>query len=165
MRKTILIPTDFKVNSLNVLKSILLNNETQQTYNVILLHGVSTNDSIRDLLFYSKAQQIDALSTIEFDEACEVLKNKFDSQINTLRIDLFSGSTTSAFNNYLEGNKVDHIFISEQKPSFSNKKSFDLTPFIEKCSVEVTKIDSGTNPSIPEKGKIAEVFMNQVSIG
>ncbi|MBN8640809.1 MAG: hypothetical protein J0L86_03270 [Flavobacteriales bacterium] len=165
MRTTILIPTDFTVQSLNVLKSILVNNTTQQTYDVVLVHGVYLNDSIRDLLFYSKSQQIESLTNIEFEEACEVIKNKFDSQINSLRVDLFSGHNLSAFNNYLEGNKVQHIFISEQKPSFVNKRSFDLVPFIEKCDVEVTKVDSGLYSSIPEKGKIAEVFINQVSIG
>lgn len=165
MRTTILIPTDFTVQSLNVLKSILANNTAQQKYDVILAHGVYLNDSIRDLLLYSKSQQIDSLTNVEFEEACEVIKNKFDSQINSLRVDLFSGHNQSAFNNYLEGNKVQHIFLSEQKPNFSSKRSFNLVPFIEKCSVEVTKIDSGLQPSIPEKGKIAEVFINQVSIG
>ena len=165
MRKTILIPTDFTVQSLNVLKTILANNETTQTFDVILLHGVSLSDSIRDLLFFSKAEQLDSLTNDEFDEACEVIKNKFDSQINSLRTDIFSGHNRSAFNNFLEGNKVEHIFISDQKPTLTNRKSFDLTPYIEKCAVQVTRIDSGMIPSIPEKGKIAEVFMNQVSLG
>lgn len=165
MRKTILIPTDFTVNSLNVVKSILANKETSNTYDVILLHGVSLNDSIRDLLFFSKAEQIDSLTNVEFEEACEVIKNKFDSQINSLRIDLFTGHNKSAFSNYLEGNKVSHIFTSEQKLTLASKKSFDLAPFIEKCGVSVTKINSGLTPSIPEKGNVAEVFMNQVSLG
>lgn len=165
MRTTILIPTDFTVNSLNVVKSILAGSDANQQFDVILLHGVASGDSIRDLLFYSKSQQIDLLINPEFEEACEVIKNKFDSQIHSLRIDLFSGHTKSAFNNYLEGNKVQHIFISEQKPVFSSKRSFNLVPFIEKCTLPVSKIDAVINSSVPEKGKIAEVFINQVSLG
>lgn len=165
MKKTILIPTDFTVNSLNVLKSILIQNEAKQTYNVILLHGMSLSDSIRDLLFFSKSKQIDSLTNPEFEEAYEVIRNKFDSQISSLRIDLFTGYNLSAFNNYLEGNKVEQIFISDKKPVLTNKNSFDLSRFIEKCQVEVTKVDFATNTTVPEKGKIAEVFMNQVSIG
>ena len=165
MKKTILIPTDFTVNSLNVLKSILIQNEAKQTYNVILLHGMSLSDSIRDLLFFSKSKQIDSLTNPEFEEAYEVIRNKFDSQISSLRIDLFTGYNLSAFNNYLEGNKVEQIFISDKKPVLTNKNSFDLSRFIEKCQVQVTKVDFGANATIPEKGKIAEVFMNQVSIG
>lgn len=165
MKKTILIPTDFTVNSLNVLKSILIQNEEKQTYNVILLHGMSLSDSIRDLLFFSKSKQIDSLTNPEFEEAYEVIRNKFDSQISSLRIDLFTGYNLSAFNNYLEGNKVEQIFISDKKPVLTNKNSFDLSRFIEKCQVEVTKVDFATNTTVPEKGKIVEVFMNQVSIG
>lgn len=165
MKKTILIPTDFTVNSLNVLKSILIQNEAKQTYNVILLHGMSLSDSIRDLLFFLKSKQIDSLTNPEFEEAYEVIRNKFDSQISSLRIDLFTGYNLSAFNNYLEGNKVEQIFISDKKPVLTNKNSFDLSRFIEKCQVEVTKVDFATNTTVPEKGKIAEVFMNQVSIG
>jgi hypothetical protein len=165
MRKTILIPTDFTVNSLNVLKSILVNNDANQTYDVILLHGMSLSDSIRDLLFFSKSKQIDSLTNSEFEEAYEVIRNKFENQISSLRIDLFTGYNLSAFNNYLEGNKVEQIFISDKKPVLTNKNSFDLSRFIEKCKVEVTKVDFGANATVPEKGKIAEVFMNQVSIG
>ncbi|MFN3752723.1 hypothetical protein [Flavobacterium sp.] len=165
MRKTILIPTDFTVNSLNVLKSILVNNQGKQTFDIILVHGISLSDSIRDLLFYSKTKQIESLTNPEFEEACEVIKNKFDSQISSLRIDLFTGYNLSAFENYLEGNKVAQIFTSENKSVLSNKNSFDLSRFIDKCSVQVTKIDSGFNTIIPEKGKITEVFMNQVSMG
>jgi hypothetical protein len=165
MRKTILIPTDFTVNSLNVLKSILVNNQGKQTFDILLVHGISLSDSIRDLLFYSKAKQVESLTNPEFEEACEVIKNKFDSQISSLRIDLFTGYNLSAFENYLEGNKVEQIFTSDSKSVLSNKNSFDLSRFIDKCSVQVTKIDSGFNNTLPEKGKIAEVFMNQISMG
>ncbi|MGG7036687.1 MAG: hypothetical protein ACI7YS_16040 [Flavobacterium sp.] len=165
MRKTILIPTDFTVNSLNVLKSILVNNESRQTFDVILLHGMSLSDSIRDLLFFSKSKQIESLTNPEFEEAYEVIRNKFDSQISSLRIDLFTGYTLSAFNNYIEGNKVDQIFISDKKQVLINKNSFNLSRFIEKCPIHVTKMDSGENSTVPEKGKIAEVFMSPVSIG
>lgn len=165
MRKTILIPTDFTVKSLNVLKSILVNNQSNQTFNIILVHGISLNDSIRDLLFYSKAKQIESLTNPEFEEVCEVIKNKFDAQIASLRVDLFTGYNLSAFENYLEGNKVSQIFMSDKKPFLTNKSSFDLTQFIEKCSIPVTVLDSGTNNVAPEKGKIAEVFINQVSMG
>lgn len=164
MKRTILIPTDFTVQSLNILKSVLSNNEAENTFDVILLHGFTLSDSIRDLLFFSKYQQIEALTTPEFEEAYEVIKNKFDSQISSLRIDLFTGYNVSAFNNYLEGNRVSEIFVSGKQSVFSNKKSFNLNKFIEKCSINATKIDNASNEVFSEKGKVAEVF-NQVSIG
>lgn len=165
MKKTIVIPTDFTVQSLNVLKAVLTKNQAKEQYDVILLHGFSLNDSIRDLLFFSKPQQIAALMSTEFEEAYEVIRNKFDSQINSLKIDLFTGYNSSAFNIYMSANEVDEIFTSERKQKPAHKNSFDLSRFIAKCHVNKTIIETVSKNSIPERGKIAEVFINQVSIG
>lgn len=165
MKKTIVIPTDFTVQSLNVLKAVLNQNETKQEYDVILLHGFNVGDSIRDLLFFSKSQQIASLMNTEFEEAYEVIRNKFDSQISSLKIDLFNGYNLSAFSTYLEANGVSGIFTSDRKPKFGHKNSFDLSRFINKCQIDTTIIESVSKSSVPERGKIAEVFMNQVSIG
>lgn len=164
MRKTILIPTDFTVQSLNTLKSILNVTSSDTSLDIILLHGLNLSDSIRDLLFYSKNQQIESLTNPEFEEACEVIKNKFDSKISSLRVDLFSGYNVAAFNNYLEGNRVSEIFISDKKLQLANKKSFDLSKFIQKSMVTVTTFDAVSTVSMTENGKVAEVF-NQVSMG
>ncbi|MGC4040860.1 MAG: hypothetical protein QM710_08810 [Flavobacterium sp.] len=165
MKKTIVIPTDFTVQSLNVLKTVLNQNESKQQYNIILLHGFSQNDSIRDLLFFSKTQQIAALMNTEFEEAYEVIRNKFDSQVGSIKIDLFTGYNLSAFNTYLEANGVNEIFTSERKQHPAHKNSFDLSRFIAKSQVNATIIETVSKTSAPERGKIAEVFMNQVSIG
>ena len=164
MKKTILIPTDFTVQSLNVLKSILSSNPSNNTYDIILLHGFNLNDSIMDLLFFSKFQQINSLSSPEFKEACEVIKNKFASQINSITMDLFTGYTVSSFNSYIEINKVDEIIMSDLEPSFSHKSSFNLSRFVKKCKMNPITINPSINSISPEKGKVAEVF-SQVSIG
>lgn len=164
MKKTILIPTDFTVQSLNILKSILSSNPSNNTYNIILLHGFNLSDSITDLLFFSKFQQINSLSSPEFKEACEVIKNKFASQINSMTMDLFTGYTISSFNNYIEINKIDEIIMSDIEPSFSHKSSFNLSRFVKKCKMSPITVNSSINTISPEKGKVAEVF-SQVSIG
>jgi len=165
MKNTIVIPTDFTVQSLNVLKAVLNQNGPAKQYDVILLHGFNQSDSIRDLLFFSKSQQIATLMNTEFEEAYEVIRNKFDSQIRSLKIDLFTGYNLSAFNTYLEAKGVKRIFTSERKPEFAHKNSFDLSRFISKSRIKPTIVESVSNDSVPERGKIAEVFMNQVSIG
>lgn len=164
MRKTILIPTDFTVNSLNTLKTVLTNNSSDTSLDIILLHGLTLSDSIRELLFFSKMKQIDSLTNNEFEEAYEVLCNKFDSQINSFKIDLFTGYNQTAFNSYLKANKVETIFISNGKQKLSHRKSFDLSPFIRKSNVEVITLNSNAKAPQQEKGKITEVFLNQVSI-
>lgn len=164
MRKTILIPTDFTVNSLNTLKTVLANNSSDTSLDIILLHGLTLSDSIRELLFFSKMKQIDSLTNNEFEEAYEVLCNKFDSQINSFKIDLFTGYNQTAFNSYLKANKVEKIFIANRKQKLSHRKSFDLSPFIRKSNVEVITLNTNTEIPQQEKGKITEVFLNQVSI-
>jgi len=52
MNQTILIPTDFSIQSLTVLKNILTNSTSKSKFTIILLHGLSLGDSIRDLLFF-----------------------------------------------------------------------------------------------------------------
>jgi hypothetical protein len=163
MRKTILIPTDFTVQSLTILKTVLTNSELQ--YDIILLHGVGSPDSIRDLLFYSKAAHIESLSNAEFEEAFEIIRNKFHSKINSCRIDLFSGINQTAFNNYLEANRIVEIITSDDRQKLTSSKSFDLNRFINKSPITVSKIDAVQKSIIPEQGKLAEVFFNRVSVG
>lgn len=164
MRKTILVPTDFTVQSLSVLKTILASNTTQTKFDIILSHGLSLTDSIRDLLFYSKNKQISSLSNPAFDEAIEVIRNKYESQINSLRVDLFTGYNQTAFNNYLEGNKVDQIVMTNKPFHFSNSKSFKLDSFIKKSKTNVFIIEIGNSENSPEKGKLAEIFFNHAQV-
>jgi hypothetical protein len=163
MEKTIVIPTDFTFQSLNVLKTVLNENNKDIKYNVILLHGIDLSDSIRDLLFFSKSKLINSLTNIEFDEACEVIRNKFTSQMSGFKLDLFTGFTQTAFNNYLEANEVDEVYISNLSLGMPHKKSFDLIPYIQKSKVALFEVKLTTSGNIPEQGKLAEVFLNRVT--
>ncbi len=163
MKKTILIPTDFSVGSLNVLKSFLNENNNGSTrYNVILLYGYHLSNSITDLLFMSKAQIIRSLTTDEFEEACDIIKNKFGVLIASVRIDLFTGFTQAAFENYIEANRIEEICISAEAWSKkTSRNNLDLTRFIKKSTVTVTEIQcaNGSNADFPEMEKnIAAVF-------
>ncbi len=161
MRKKILIPTDFSIASLNVVKSFLSKAASNCKYDIILLHGVHMSDSITDLLFFSKRNLIDSLSSAEFDEACSVIKNKFASQINSIRKDIFTGVNQAAFENYVEAHQIDEAYIpAHYEMNFSSSKSFDVIPFIKKSAVKTDAIDWNIDTAIPEKGKLAEVFLN-----
>jgi hypothetical protein len=163
MKKTILIPIDFTIESLTIVKSALEQIEGNQKTDIILLHGAYLTDFITDLLFFSKAKFIESKSTKEFNEAIEVLKNKYASQINSLRKDVFTGNNQSAFNNYIEANHVDEIYIPKNyKFNSVNKRSFDLIPYIKKSKTPITEIESSFKKEIPEKGKLAEIFYNGI---
>lgn len=142
-----MIPTDFTVASLLPVKKILQVNGTDQV-RILLFHCLYLSDSITDLLMFSKAKEIRRLSGTEFSDACEIIRNHFSPALQGLTVDLFTGNTHSAFENFVEGHQVDTICMAKDftyaKPS---KQSVDPRPFIKKASVPVleTTIDPPVN--------------------
>lgn len=130
--KKILVPTDFTIDSLSLLKNALENNPNEKL-DILLVHGVSLSTSITDLLFFKKHQFISSLESPEFCEAKDIIKNKFASNINSLVSDIFIGFTTNAFENYVEGNKIEEAYIPNNYTlKTASKKSIDILPFIKK---------------------------------
>lgn len=159
MQRTILIPTDFTIESLNLVKHAL-HAEDAQKLDIILVHGLHLTDSIFDLLFFSRTKNVEKLVNADFEAACTILKNKFATRINSLRCQLFSGFTQSAFINFLEGNRVDQIYIPQTyilQATASN--SFDLMPYIKASAVAVAEVHWEPLPHMPEKNLLAELFL------
>lgn len=160
MKKTILFPTDFTIESLNLVKSVLSRLNESCKYDIILLHGLHASDSITDLLFFSKSRVIGSLTSPEFEDACGIIKNKFSSHINSMRKDIFNGVTQASFDNYAEANKIEAAFVPAKYSPVLGKKSFDIIPFIKRSSVQINEVEWNVSATMPEKGKLAEVFFN-----
>lgn len=164
MSKTILFPTDFTVESLQLLKAFFSTADKDLSYNIILLHGLNSGDSITELLFFSKNKQIESLSDKSFNDACDIIINKYASHINSFRKDIFTGFTQNAFNNYIEANNIDEAYIpANYKLNITNKKSFDILPYIRKSNLQIEEVAWKKKEIMPEKGKLAEVFYNSSS--
>ncbi|HPM31902.1 MAG TPA: universal stress protein [Chryseolinea sp.] len=161
MQKTILIPTDFSIESLNLLKKAMQKYETSQ-FHVIFLHCLHSTDSIMDLLFSADEKLIESIVTHDFKEACKILKNKYGERIVTDRIEVFSGITQSAFQNFLEGNAIDEIFVpSEYTFKRTSKRSFDPVPFIRRSGLDITEVSWSQAENAPEKNQLAALFSMQ----
>ncbi|WP_247233156.1 hypothetical protein [Telluribacter sp. SYSU D00476] len=159
MAKTILIPTDFTIESLNVVKGALRQLEEEEV-NLILVYSAHLSDCITDLLFFSKKKYLDDLQNAKFKEACEILQNKYASQINAFNFDLFTGGTQGTFQNFLLGNKIDTIFIPKTyRLKSSDKWGFDLLPYCKKSGRQCVEISWKETRNVPEKDKVAELFM------
>ncbi|MBL7856825.1 MAG: hypothetical protein JNM57_03985 [Cyclobacteriaceae bacterium] len=158
MKRTILIPTDFSIESL---KLFIEAAESVQigSVNIILLHCAQLSDSIVDLLFFSKKDMIESLVTPVFNDACKIIRSKYASKINSARIEVFTGHTQAAFQNFLEGNRVDEILIPKNYSLQLNKESFDPIPFIRKSTIPITEIHWKQTGNIPEKNQLAELFL------
>src|SRR5690606_5790643 len=111
MARTVLIPTDFTVNSLNIVKVALQKNYHEDKINLILVHGLMASTSITELLFYSKRKTLCKLETPEFQASCKLLLSKFEDRIERMTVDIFSGINQSAFENYTSANNVEEAFI------------------------------------------------------
>lgn len=157
--KTILIPSDFSVDSLKVLKYYLEENQDQQKLKIIFLNSVYHSNDITDLLFYNKNKQINHLLNEPFLDALSIIKNKYKNTIETTVFDVFSGYMQSSFNDYLVRNKVDKIVFSDkQKLTRKVKNSFDLKPFIKKSVIEKFTVSLENEDYVPEKNQVASIF-------
>ena len=163
MKKTILLPTDFSIESLHVLKTVLSQSKPNETFDIIFLHGIHLSDSIRDLLFFSKQKILNQVVSNEFNEACSVITNTYASKINSIRKDIFTGFTQAAFTSYTEANQVSCLYLpADYTWNLDLRKSFDLKPFVIKSKLPIHYISWPKNNSIPEKGKVAELFFNGI---
>jgi hypothetical protein len=156
--KRILIPTDFTIASLNVIHSLV--DKINEPFEIILFHPVYIPNSISDLLFTRRITQ--GYITEEYTEACEVLKNKYSSQISSMNTVFFYGSSSAAFNNFAEGNKIDMIAINEQheyKETYKN--SLSPMSFIRKAKYEVLSlsVEKSQAPKVTEQSTLSELLL------
>jgi hypothetical protein len=165
MQKTILFPTDFSVGSLNIVRSVLEKMNDGQKCRIILIHGYRPGNSITELLFSSPSNWKAELSNKEFESACEVLRNKFESRISAMYTEVFPGYNQSAFNNFLEGSQVSEIYLpQEHMLQLSHKRSFDIVPFIRRSGMVVNEVYVQQTMHMPGKGMVAEVFQERVAL-
>jgi hypothetical protein len=87
MVKKILIPTDFKIESLNTLK-YSLEERKQEKSSVILMYSAYNSDSITDLLFYNPTKIVEALVSSNFNDAINIIKNTYETSIHSFKIEL-----------------------------------------------------------------------------
>jgi len=158
--KTILIPTDFQIKSLRLVREALENNPNEEV-RIILAHGMYMSSSITDLLFFSKSKVLNELVSEDFNTSCDLIKNTYESQLKSIIIDTFSALNQSAFHDFLEVHGVDEVYYFKNKPFVAhNKKSFDLIPYILKSNVY--KIGLNWNSSVENKSKesneLSEIF-------
>lgn len=134
MKKTVLIPGDFSVQTLQVMVAVLDQNDQNYAYDFVLLHNYHLSNSITDLLFYSKYKIMRSLMKKDFEEARMVVKNKFDHSINSMRLDIFFGNSQLDFDQFLESFNIEEIWMSEEE--FLRNK-FGFGKYIKKTKLDI----------------------------
>lgn len=137
--KTILIPTDFNENSVQLSQGIF-GNFPDETFNLIFFHAFKLTDSITDLLMLSRRTTEYAQIPETFHTACNEFRKKNAERLSVLRIEYFYGSTMAAFRNFAEANEVDAIFYPDGYNFHKiSKYSLDPAVFLTKSAIPVIK--------------------------
>ncbi len=145
MGTTILIPTDFKVSSLEPLKA-LLQFQPEDSLNVFLVHGIYLSNSISDLLFFDQSDLKIEMAGKEFLKNLYDLEKELSPKITSIQVIFFSGFTQSSFDQFTETNRIDRIIIPyELNFDWSHKKSMDVIPFLHKSKIQKQLIAWDTN--------------------
>lgn len=161
MTKSILIATDYSLESLHILKEVLKEknaSEDQNQYTVFLVSGYDMGDSIRDLLFNTKSTIFNKIKPQEFNDAYEIIKNKYPHLIDKIICDVFTGSFQRTFDQYIKAEHIEEAYYSSSIKS-KGKGKFDLIPYIKKCkNIRSQEIAIEIHERLPERGRLAEIF-------
>ncbi len=162
--KKVIVPTDFSVESLNVVK-YLLNQDENCRYDIVLVHGYRLSDSILSLLYMQKNKIYENIIYQNFPEALEVLQSKFQSQISSIRKEIFTGWNKNAFKNFLNGIKAEEVYIPKDYTfQFRNKNSFDIIRMIDKTDLPVTRVAWEMKYSIHPANQLSNIFFTEPSL-
>jgi hypothetical protein len=106
--KTLLIPTDFKLESLNAV-SDLVATQYPEKLNIVMVHLLAITDAMGELALLSRRSAEYRLISSDFYNTCTRLKQLHPDMIESIDITFFYGYTMAAFRHFLEGNCIDAI--------------------------------------------------------
>jgi len=110
--RNVLIPTDFTVQSLDLVSRTVSALDNQPT-NIILFHAFDINITAPDVLGNSRRLPYATLLTDEFRGACRRIKQNSGSFLKDLSIRHMYGSNVRVFRNFIDANDIDMIICPE----------------------------------------------------
>ncbi|MBE8721087.1 hypothetical protein [Sphingobacterium pedocola] len=161
--KRVIIQTDFTVNSLNIVVD-LLDRYADQHFEIILIHGLQSDNSITELLGFHPEDHLEDLQTEEFIKACQLMRSKYGERINEMYADIITSQTDNYFKNYFRGNRIDHLVVAKDfRFEKVTPKSFDLLATFNRNSrigLSVIYLDTQSE-SIPVIDKLDSLFFRR----
>jgi hypothetical protein len=157
--KHILIPTDFSLRSLNIVR-YAVDYFQHEKLRVTMLHFLEMPDSISDLLLMPRDTSFFKLETPEFREGKSILLNRFANQIAEVRTDFFVGDSKRQFKNYLEHQKIEKIVQPQNyEINLISKRSYDPAKLIWRTGWPVQYIDIPYPSIISAEAGISELLL------
>jgi hypothetical protein len=157
MTKKILIPIDFKIESLNTLKYALEERKQEQSC-ITLMYSEYSSDSITDLLFYHPAKITRALASAQFNDAIDIITNTYESSLQSCKIEVFHGLNRNAFLNFYEAKEIDLIYLPKEYKLKPHKNGFDPIPLIKRSKVEYREVAWTSEEDTTSKDELNHLF-------
>lgn len=146
--KNILVPTDFSVQSLQLVHEIV-RKHPQQKVSICLVHLVHIPTDITDLLFAKRNRLHDHVPA-RFNQAIEMLKNKYASRIAWMGLEFYYGSTATALNGIIENRNIEEVYVlADHAYGLPLPQSVGMIRLLGKCKVAVSKIEPKVKTGIP----------------
>lgn len=163
MHKNVIIPTDFQVTSLVTIKKVIADLKEGDTVSIKLVHGYQLNDSITDLLFYSRRTLYANLVPQDFLESCQVIQNKHNATVTNLDIEFFHGGNAKALKQFCDKRRINLAYIPVgQNPVQTHKRSFDLIPLLDKLEIKKQSCIVNTAVEMPME-RVSEFILNEMN--
>lgn len=139
MVKNLLIPTDFCVESLNVLK-FALDQSSEYTVNVTLLYAGLPGNALTDLFFYSQRDVIKDLTHPEFEQALAIIRNCYENCLGSLNIQLLQGNNQAALEGLVRRNNISEFYVPRDYQMSEQPGSFDPLPLMRSYPIPVHEV-------------------------
>lgn len=146
--KHIAIPTDFTVASLHPVHTVVKHYQEDNDIKISLLHLLESPTGFQDI--FTKWANTDLKNSIskEFMTACEILKSKYNTHIQSIDLLIKQGNSVAYLQNLLQGHLVDAVWVSDsqifQRPC---KQSVDLYRLLKKVRFPVNRVPAMLNVS------------------
>ncbi|WP_221392569.1 hypothetical protein [Dyadobacter sp. NIV53] len=147
--KTVIIPSDFNVESIHVAEAMV--RDSKEEVRFIFTHLFHVADDIQDLLFSNYRKKEYEFVSESFRNECKILKDIYSEKLKSITIEFFYGSRLASFKNFLDYNEADCIAYSESYgiPKLS-KSSLDALPVIKKCGLPLINTDQIRETSLSD---------------
>ncbi|WP_432411186.1 hypothetical protein [Rasiella sp. SM2506] len=150
MRK-ILIPTDFTVESLQLVEYAILNYPDTKL-DIKLIAGYKLPDTRWGITHFNEREQIRKQFTDDFEKAKRRIVLEHKNTIQTFSFELFTGVNSFAFQNFLEQIDAEYAIVPKKETlNCPNKKWFDATSYIKKNVKNVIEVPVDVSEEITEK--------------
>jgi len=133
----ILIPTDFSVRSLHLVR-YALNHFSGKNITVTLFHMIELPGGITDLLMIPRERKYLKLMNKNYREGIDMLTNSYGSRIESIRTQFVFGNRQTIFDQFVTAQRATVIVFPDNFDlTMPESSSIHPLPFIRKAKIPV----------------------------